>query len=168
MIVWSLPSQILWNDFAENLCYDARKIRFILQGFFFVAYATLFTSFTPISVDNLDFLRREEWLRLVVQIYMLPLALFLSYLISSALVLPQPIAQINSQNIMYFLQENKISENKINSKMGKFRKISSFTQKPKYYMFEKMMINGFNNHEYINNITHTSSPWRDYCLSPSS
>ena len=54
---------------------------------------------------------------------MLPLALFLSYLISSALVLPQPIAQINSQNIMYFLQENKISENKINSKMGKFRKI---------------------------------------------
>ena len=45
---------------------------------------------------------------------MLPLALFLSYLVSSALVLPQPIAQINSQNIMYFLQENKISENKIN------------------------------------------------------
>ena len=47
-----------------------------------------------------------------MQIYMLPLALFLSYLVSSALVLPQPIAQINSQNIMYFLQENKISENK--------------------------------------------------------
>ena len=69
---------------------------------------------------------------------MLPLALFLSYLISSALVLPQPIAQINSQNIMYFLQENKISENKKNSKIGKFRKISSFTQKSKDYMFEKI------------------------------
>ena len=99
-----------------------------------------------------------------MQIYMLPLALFLSYLISSALVLPQPIAQINSQNIMYFLQENKINENKKNSKMGKFRKISSFTQT----CLKKLMISGFNNHEYINNITHTSSPWRDYCLSPSS
>ena len=66
-----------------------------------------------------------------MQIYMLPLALFLSYLVSSALVLPQPIAQINSQNIMYFLQANKINENKKKSKIGEFRMILSLTQKPK-------------------------------------
>ena len=66
-----------------------------------------------------------------MQIYMLPLALFLSYLVSSALVLPQPIAQINSQNIMYFLQANKINENKNKSKIGEFRMILSLTQKPK-------------------------------------